>query len=71
MKPGDLVQYTLVGYNYIHPEVYIGIFLNETEEMVDPQDVPLQRRYVNILDRNGKVVKTYNYLKINYENETL
>jgi hypothetical protein len=65
MKPGDLVQFTLTGYNYVHHEVKIGIFLNETEVMVDPQRD--MRRYAEILDGNGEVVKTYNYLKINYE----
>lgn len=65
MKRGDLVQFTLTGYNYVHHEVKIGIFLNETDVMVDPQRD--MRRYAEILDGNGEVVKTYNYLKINYE----
>jgi len=65
MKTGDLVQFTLTGYNYVHHEVKIGIFLHETDVMVDPQKV--MRRYAEILDGNGEVVKTYNYLKINYE----
>jgi hypothetical protein len=69
MNPGDLVQFTLVGFNHVHHEVKIGIFLNETQEMVDQQKD--HRRYANILDVNGEVVETYNYLKINYENENL
>lgn len=40
MKPGDLVQFTLPGYSYyIRSEVKVGIFLSETEEMVDSQGI--------------------------------
>ena len=67
MKTGDLVQYIFdVGYNHIYSDkVKIGIFLNETDEMVDPRGICDQRRYSNILTADGKIVKTYNYLKIN------
>jgi hypothetical protein len=65
VKRGDLVQFTRVGFNYVHREVKIGIFLNETEEVVDQNHNKL--RYAEIMNHDGEIVKTYNYLKINYE----